>query len=120
MCQRSTQHGKVATKTSINSTNLNGSFSYSHHRLFTSPIQSKQMGFNSNQFTHIVCICSSKKGKISQKCFQAYLSGIFVHKGGSAGISVNMEQTVNTNFVMKHALTWLFSNPFHPQGNSGF
>ena len=63
-------------KTSRNSTNPSGSFSYRHHMSFTSHVHGIWMGFNSNLFTHIICVICSNEGKL-----QAYLSGILAHKG---------------------------------------
>ena len=116
MCQKSTQHGKIPTKTSINPTGPNGSFSYRHHRLITSYIQGKQMGFNSNLFTHVICVHYFNEGKSAENVAQAYLSGILAHKGGSVAI-LNDNGTQFKNIALNEAcnqigIKRLFSNPF--------
>ena len=61
------------------------------------------------------------KEKSAENVGQAYLAGIFAHKGGSiAIISDNGTEFKNTGLVgacEKLSIKRLFSNPFHPQGN---
>ena len=41
------------------------------------------MGFNSNMYVLIICMCYTDEGKSAENIVKAYLSGIFTHKGGS-------------------------------------
>ena len=104
---KSTQHGKVPTKTSRKSTNSNGSFSHRHHRSFASYIQGKQMGFNSSLLTDAICVQCSMKEKTVENVIQAYLSGILAHKGGIAAI-FNNSGIVFKNKAVNQAMwsTW--------------
>ena len=64
----------------------------------------------------------SMKEKSAENVAQAYLSGILAHKGGSVAIlsdnSTELKYKVLNEACNQLGIERLFSNPFHPQGNS--
>ena len=102
----SIQNGKVSIKTSRNSTNPSGSFSYRHHRAFTSHVMGKQVGFNLAIHLHTSYVfAASMKEKASENVVQAFLSGILAHKDGSVVIfSDNRTEIKKTKLLMKHII----------------
>ena len=66
---------------------------------------------------HISYVFSiSMKEKSGEKVVQAYLSGIFVHKGGSIAILSN-NGTEFKSRCDQPGIKGQYSNPCHPQGN---
>ena len=44
------------------------------------------MGCNTNMYAHIICVCHTDESEVSRNVIQAYLSGLFTHKGGSVEV----------------------------------
>ena len=78
------------------------------------------MGFKRNMHSHMVCICYTDEGSSAENVGQAYLSGIFTHKGGIIAI-LSENGTEIKKAVLSDACEQLgikrYFNAFHPQGN---
>ena len=89
----------------------------------TSHVQEKQMGFDSNLYTHIICVHYSNKGKKSaENAVKAYLSGTLANKGGSVAIlsnnGIEFKNKALNEACDQPGIKRLFSSLFHLQGNS--
>ena len=80
MCLKFNKHGKVSTKhikipqipMAVTAIDTIGPLPVTFER--------KQMGLDSNLFTHIICLCNSSEKKPSENVVQGYLSSILPTK----------------------------------------
>ena len=67
------------------STSPYGIAGYGHYRSSMRDMQRTLMGLDSSMYAHVICVCHVNK-KSAENIVQAYLPGIFAHKGGSVAI----------------------------------